>query len=139
MLIQRTCSRVCYNYAVKTPRLPLILLLCTAVLAMRIGGVHVHLHADAHAAPSEVHLTDAGLHDEHPDDVAPHADVEVQVFDNIVAKSGKSGFDGAVLLAVLLFASLLWLPRQAPPLSRIADVTPRPSAFLRPPLRGPPR
>lgn len=105
---------------------------------MRIAGVHVHLHADEHAAPSEIHLTDAGLHDEHHGDVAPHADVEVRLFDNIVAKSGKTGFDGIVLLAALLFAGLFWAPRQAPPPHRTVAFTPLPFHFLRPPLRGPP-
>lgn len=113
--------------------------LCAALLVVRIGGVHLHLHAADHEVPSEIHLADAGLHDEHHPHDAPaaaHAEVEIQ-FDNLLTKT-KSGFDAPVLLAALMLCGLLLWSVRLPPSRYVESFTPLPLPFLRPPLRGPP-
>lgn len=123
----------------KSLRRPLIVSLCAALLVVRIGGVHLHLHAADHEVPSEIHLADAGLHDEHHEHEAPtaaHADVEIQ-FDNLLAKT-KTGFDAPVLLAALILCGLFWISARSTPRRYVESFTPLPLPFLRPPLRGPP-
>ncbi len=124
--------------AVNHARLRFVLLLIAALLAARIGGVHVHLHSGDHTAPSEVHLVDAGLHDEHHGDAAPHAGVEVQIA-GAIAKIGKLGFDLPMLFAALLLGLLILFSAHIGIPRRAEAFVPRTSRYRLPPLRGPPR
>ena len=116
-----------------------IALLCVALVAMRIGGVHLHLCLDGGEPPIALHMSDAGLH--HADEPGTaHADHEVALGADALVKKPFGGlelpmvgFTFALLLFVLTHARDP-LPEFFTPL-RLSPAR----AHLRPPLRGPPR
>jgi len=119
----------------------LIALVCVALLALRVGGLHAHLCLDGAEPPISFHVADSGVH--HLDPLAEaedHADRDVSIASDIVLKKPFGDLDlslvaafGAVLL--FLFARRRELPPLSPQPIRVRSSSPR----LRPPLRGPPR
>jgi len=126
-------------FASRNFRLQLVLL-CAAVVVLRIGGTHLHLCFDGSEPPVSLHLSDSGVH--HGDEAAPspHADQDVSIGAEALVKKYSAAFDLAALAFV--FALLLFfLPRVRNPLPDFfATAHPAFARLrLRPPLRGPPR
>lgn len=120
----------------RRPSLTFIALLCVSVLFVRLGGMHLHLCLDGQETASEMHWSDAGIHNDEEHTSQAHDDRDID-YSDIVGKTSKSFGDLplAVLAAILLFA-FVRTPRLRP--SVTAAIFPlTPSAFL-PPLRGPP-
>ena len=115
-----------------------IAFLCAMLLVMRLGGAHLHLCLDGSEPPISLHVADSGEH--HPDETAaPHADQDVAIGADVLAKKSGGGFDLAALAFAVAF--LLFLTFRAPGIRPEALTLPLRSARtrLRPPLRGPPR
>jgi hypothetical protein len=118
----------------------LTVLLCVAVVVLRIGGTHLHLCFDGSEAPVSLHLQDFGPHHGEEAASAPHADQDVSIGAEALVKKSSAVLD----LAALAFVSallLFFLPRLRNPLPGFF-APPRLSPArirLRPPLRGPPR
>jgi len=119
----------------------LIAFVCVAMVALRVGGLHVHMCFDGSEPPMSFHVEDSGIH--HVDEVATgdaHADRDLAIASDLVVKKPFADSDLSLLVAfgaLLLF--LLARPRELLPCSsppvRIRSTRIR----LRPPLRGPPR
>ncbi|MGH8443178.1 MAG: hypothetical protein ACREVZ_03910 [Burkholderiales bacterium] len=116
----------------------LIALIGVSVLSARVSGIHLHLCRDGQEPPATVHVSDAGIHDEHHDLAdEQHSNVDV-LLDDGLAKTAKSLFDlpslagpTAVSFVLIALQGTVWtLGDQS--LSRAVR------RFLRPPLRGPP-
>lgn len=132
-------NRPVFRFARK-PQL-LITLLCVTLIALRVGGVHVHLCMDGSEPPLSVHVADSGVHHlDEADEGDAHADRDVAIASDVVVKKPSGDFDLTLLAAfgaLLLF--VLARPRQRitfPPVPARATTA---RAHLRPPLRGPPR
>lgn len=116
----------------------LLLMICLAVLAMRVTGVHLHLCLDGQEPAQSLHWSDSGMHDDVEHASTTHADVDLSLFSEGLVKKMPSGFDLPALLA-LAFAlfSLALIPTfQRPEPTRV-----RAHSFIRffqPPLRAPP-
>jgi hypothetical protein len=119
----------------------LIAMLCVAMLAMRVGGLHVHMCMDGSEPPLSFHVEDSGIH--HVDEAdagEEHADRDFGLATDVVVKKPFSGFD---LTLAAAFCALLFLlltrPRELRP-SHFQPAKVRSARNrLRPPLRGPPR
>lgn len=116
-------------------------ILAIALVAVRTGGVHLHLCADGQEAPVSVHILDAPGHDgdavQHSTDDHEDRDIDVSLSGAFFKKSDV-GADivplvGLFILLVLLPRVVTFLPRQSAPALPIG-----PLAYFRPPLRGPP-
>jgi hypothetical protein len=117
-----------------------VALVCVALVAMRIGGAHLHLCLDGSEPPITLHMSDSGLH--HTDEPAgiTHSDQEVLIGADALVKKSFSDFE----LPLIAFAFVLLLFMFARTRDLLPDffAPPRLSparAHLRPPLRGPPR
>lgn len=118
-------------------RFSLVLLLCTALLAVRTVGDHLHLCFDGTEPPVALHGVDGEFEHELPTAAGGHHDVDVDLFH---ASLAKGALDTPELVG------LLYVTLPVPPvvvterwISRTDE--PRPtslSRYLRPPLRGPP-
>jgi hypothetical protein len=116
----------------------LIALLCAIVLVTRLGGAHLHLCLDGSEPPISLHFADSGEHHS-GESAAPHADQDVAIDADLLAKKSGGDFDPAVLAFAIAFLLLLTF--------RATGVTPEALSLpfrsartrLRPPLRGPPR
>lgn len=117
----------------------LIALLCAVLLVMRLGGAHLHLCLDGSEPPISLHVADSGEHHPAETSTAPHADQDVAIGADVLAKKSGGGFDLAALAFAIAF--LLFLAFRAPGIRPQALALPLRSARtrLRPPLRGPPR
>lgn len=120
---------------------------CVAFLAMRVGGLHLHLCLDGSEVPSAVHFADSGLH--HGDAGSEghavggqlelhHDDIEVNLASDVTAKLAALDLPVIVGALFIAFALLPWL-RTPVPRGFLDGRVPRKSLHLRPPLRGPPR
>jgi hypothetical protein len=121
----------------RTRRLSALLGLCIAFFVVQVAGVHLHLCMDGQEAPSSLHLSDAGLHEDHHDD-GDHDDLDLTGLWNVLAKKPQAGFDLPVLITGLLAS---FMPVVLPvTFSRSAEprITHADSRFYRPPLRAPP-
>jgi len=118
----------------------LIVLLCAAIVVLRIGGTHLHLCFDGSEPPISVHSADSGLHHDVAVASQPHSDQDISLGAEALVKKSSAALDLAALAFV--FALLLFfLPRTPNPLPDFF-APPRLSPArirLRPPLRGPPR
>lgn len=118
----------------------LLTLICVLLLMVRVAGPHLHLCFDGQEAPASFHILDIGLHHAEGHS-APHQDIDVSLAVDGVSKTGKQlNLDD--LPVALLAALLLWVLFQTPRrflLPLLPAVVPARSAFLRPPLRGPPQ
>jgi hypothetical protein len=126
-------------FAVRNLKLSIVLL-CVAVVALRIGGTHLHLCFDGSEPPLSLHLADSGQHHAGGAATAPHTDQDVSIGSEALVKKTSAGLDFAAL-AFAFTLLLFFLPRVRSPLPAFF-VPPRLSparARLRPPLRGPPR
>ncbi|HET8880888.1 MAG TPA: hypothetical protein VFM56_01820 [Solimonas sp.] len=123
--------------APSVPRTLLLTLLCVTLLAVRIGGAHLHFCFDGQEPAASMHVLDIDTHPDAGMDVEHH-DYDVMLGDNSLAKSGTLGIELPVFLIAVIALMLLpraqrrsrmpssaTLPRTAPP-------------FLRPPGRAPP-
>ena len=116
----------------------LAVLLCLALIMVRVGGAHLHLCFDGTEPPASYHAFDDGVHHELPELSVMHQDADVALSGDMSSKPGKSAGDIYVLLFAAVVAwTLLRLPRRfvspRPPL--LASSAP---GLLRPFLRGPP-
>lgn len=117
--------------------LPVLLTLCIAFLGVQVAGVHLHLCLDGREAPSDLHLSDAGLHADHHDD-DEHNDLDLTSLLGVQAKKSPSGLDLPVFIPTPLEGTVsaagpdVFHPAESPPDS-IADYR-----HYRPPLRAPP-
>lgn len=85
-----------------TSRTSWIWLLCIALLAVRIGGAHLHLCFDGSEPPVAMHVGDVVEHGAH--DMGSHSDTDLNLVDNGIAKSLiKIGFMPLLFAALLLF------------------------------------
>ena len=130
----------------------IVLFACFALLAARVNGTHLHLCFDGQEVPAEIHLGDAGLHDDHPLstldlthaehhhallDIPAHDDVDIDITADSLSKLPKLDWPVMALLVMLVFSlsglgSAGFWPRHRA-LHRSS-----PHIYLRPPLRGPP-
>jgi hypothetical protein len=119
----------------------LVTLLCVAVVALRVGGLHLHLCMDGTEPPVSFHVADSGVHHlDEADAGEAHADRDMAIASDVVLKKPFGDVDLALLAAfcaLLLF--MLARRREVSPFpalpARVCSARPR----LRPPLRGPPR
>lgn len=119
----------------------LIALVCVALVALRVGGLHVHMCLDGSEPPLSLHVADSGIH--HLDEIAAgeaHTDRDLAIASDLAVKKPFADVDLPLIVA---FGVLLWFvlarPREllrfsSPPV-RIRSARNR----LRPPQRGPPR
>jgi hypothetical protein len=126
-------------------------LLCAILVALRIAGAHLHLCYDGSEPPVSLHVSDAGgEHSEHAHDGAPgetasahgfeHDDRDVFVAGDALVKKGSGLADLALLAIVCLFLGFVALRSGSGRIPGLDLPLIRPArAFLRPPLRGPPR
>jgi hypothetical protein len=118
----------------------LIVALCVAVFALRVGGLHVHMCLDGSEPPLSFHVVDSGVHHLDETGETAHEDRDMALASDVVLKKLFGDLD-YTLLAILSAVLLILLPRP-----RESFVFPdTPSRFrcarirLRPPPRGPPR
>ena len=114
------------------------LLICVAVLVMRVAGVHVHMCLDGQEPPQSLHWGDAGVHDDEDHASGSHADFEIDLLDEALAKNLPPDLDLPALLvaALVLLSPVLKSLAQKPSPSTIHP--PSVSHFFRPLLRAPP-
>lgn len=115
-----------------------VLLLCSVLLVMRIGGTHWHLCFDGQESPVSIHVADSSFEHSANGVDNQHHDQNVEIGLASLVKHGPVDFDiPPVVIAVLL----LWavFPRSTVPRTRRAPA-PHCSdlSVLLPPLRGPP-
>src|SRR5690242_12528275 len=98
-----------------------IWLLCLVLLAVRMGGAHLHLCFDGMEPPLAVHAGDIVEHgdehaSQHHDENAnkQHADVDLNLVDNGIAKTIKQIAAMPILLAALIVLCLQGLVRTLP-------------------------
>ncbi|TXH04486.1 MAG: hypothetical protein E6R07_07415 [Nevskiaceae bacterium] len=118
-------------------RAHITLLLCIALLVVRVGGAHLHLCFDGQEPSASIHLADAGDLGEHSEWGVPHKDANIDLGNDGLAKLPK--LDLPLLALLLSLALCLFVQRRtgsAPPYAAplFLGVATR---FL-PPLRGPP-
>jgi hypothetical protein len=113
-----------------------IWLFCIALLAVRIGGAHLHLCFDGSEPPISVHVGELSAQDEHGG--IHHADKDLNLVDSGVAKVFVQVLAAPALIAALVVLCLHIVARSipvstyAPPLFRFI-----PQRFSAP--RAPPR
>jgi hypothetical protein len=115
-----------------------MLLLCSVLLVMRIGGAHWHLCFDGREPPVSIHIADSSFEHSSIGIDSQHHDQNVDIGLASLTKHGSADFD---LPPLLLAAFLFWaaIPRRAVPRARKAPVpTWSDLSLLLPPLRGPP-
>lgn len=78
-----------------------IWLLCIVLLAVRIGGAHLHLCFDGMEPPLTVHAGEQIGHDAHHDE--QHTDADLSLLDNGIAKTFAQANITLALLAVFIF------------------------------------
>lgn len=116
----------------------LAVLLCLALIMVRVGGAHLHLCFDGTEPPASYHAFDDSVHHELPDVSVMHQDADVALSGVMYSKPGKSAGDLYVLLfAIALAWTLLRRPRRLPS-PRPPLLTCSAPRLLRPYLRGPP-
>lgn len=112
-----------------------------ALLVVRMGDAHLHLCLDGQEPRSAFHVADRGPH-HHGSSGAEteHLDTDVSLTARMLSKIAKMDFDLPLfVVGALLLWALFALSARAPvAISRPTLATAAP-AFLRPPLRGPPR
>jgi hypothetical protein len=115
-----------------------VLLLCSLLLVMRIGGTHWHLCFDGQEPPVSIHVADSSFEHSATGVESQHHDQNVEIGLASLVKHGSADFD----LPPLVFAVLLlWavFPRLTVPRTRKALAPPFSDlSLLLPPLRGPP-
>jgi hypothetical protein len=117
----------------------LIVLLCAAVIMLRVGGTHLHLCFDGSEPPVSLHVADSGVHHDDAGSTR-HADQDVAIGAEALVKKSSAALDLA-MLAFVLALLLFFVPRTPNPLPDFFTAPRLSSARLRlrPPLRGPPR
>jgi hypothetical protein len=127
------------SFARTNRRTSIVLILCSILLLLRIGGVHLHLCFDGQEPPATLHLLDGGSEHMLDDaDPLPHKDGNLDEASASIVKSLLATFDLPLLLLTVLVA---WLRASQPafPAPQRGDRPLRRSpSFLLPPLRGPP-
>lgn len=114
-----------------------ILLLCTILLVVRLGGAHLHLCFDGQETFASVHLADAGDRFEHTDAEPTHNDSNIDL--SSVGLSKLSKLD--VSLLALIFSIAAWQfgdPRSRWIQVRTVLVSIGSLPHVVPPPRGPP-
>lgn len=118
----------------------LIAFVCVAMVALRVGGLHVHMCFDGSEPPMSFHVEDSGVH--HLDEIAAgdaHDDREMALASDLAVKKPYGDFDLSMLAAfcaLLLF--FIARPRELLPFSPLTVLVRSARTRLRPPLRGPP-
>lgn len=113
-----------------------IWLFCIVILAVRIGGAHLHLCFDGSEQPVSVHVGELVAHDEH--DGIHHTDKDLNLVDSGVAKTLIQVLSAPALIAAIIVLCLSIAergtpsPTYSPPLFRFI-----PHRFTAP--RAPPR
>jgi hypothetical protein len=122
----------------RTSSIGLLTLLCILLVATRMSGVHMHFCLDGSEPPTTLHMEDAGIHHDDHDD-QNHSDIDVSLSSDTLVKSLGSHYDAPLLLTLIFVFGAAVLTK----LCRIHldSLPPLHSqfAFIRPPLRGPPR
>lgn len=77
-----------------------IWLLCIVLLAVRIGGAHLHLCFDGMEPPLAVHAGEPMGHDAHHDE--QHSDADLNLLDNGIAKTFAQANIAPALIAALI-------------------------------------
>jgi hypothetical protein len=75
---------------------------CVTVLVMRAAGAHMHVCLDGQEPPQSLHWGDSGVHVDADHTAGSHADVEIALLDEALAKNLASGWDMPVLPATAL-------------------------------------
>jgi hypothetical protein len=117
----------------------LIVALCIAVFALRVGGLHVHMCLDGSEPPLSIHVEDSGVH--HLDEAAEaaHEDRDLALASDAALKKPSGDLELtllAILSAVLMF--LIARPRELFGFPESAARFLSARSRLRPPPRGPP-
>lgn len=118
-------------------RLSVILLLCTALLAVRTVGDHLHLCFDGTEPAVTLHGPDSDFGHELPSAAGGHNDVDVDVVHASLAKSTveQPALLGLTPVALPLPPSVTTKRWTFPADELLPTSLPR---YFRPPLRGPP-
>lgn len=115
-----------------------VLLLCSLLLVMRIGGTHWHLCFDGREPPVSIHVADSSFEHSTAGIDGQHHDQNVGIGLASLVKLGSAELDvpPLVIAFVLLWAAM---PTLLVPRARKAPARPGRSPFLLlPPMRGPP-
>ena len=115
-----------------------IILLCSVLLIMRVGGTHWHLCFDGQEPPVSIHMVDGAVEHSVSSVEGQHHDQNVDIGWASLVKHGSADFD---LPLLLLTVFLLWavIPRLAVTRARKAPARLWSDlSLLLPPLRGPP-
>jgi len=115
----------------------LVLLLCTALLAVRTVGDHLHLCFDGSEPPVSLHSIDGEFEHPPPSVAGGHHDVDLELFHANLAKS----FPDPIALLGLICVALLFALAPARERWQFPRSEPVPASYfryIRPPLRGPP-
>ncbi|MDB6062917.1 MAG: hypothetical protein JWM78_3020 [Verrucomicrobiaceae bacterium] len=89
-----------------------IWLLCFALIAVRIGGAHLHLCFDGMEQPLAIHAGDIAEHDDHSD--VPHSDTDLNLVDSGIAKTITQLFHLPALIAAIVLLCLQTVARGIP-------------------------
>lgn len=110
------------------------------MVALRVGGLHVHMCLDGSEPPMSLHVADSGVH--HLDEVTvgePHEDRDLALASDLVVKKPFGDLDLSLLAAFgVLLLFLLVRPRELLSFSPLLVPVRSARTRLRPPLRGPP-
>lgn len=123
-------------FSLRTKKTGWIWLFCIVLLAVRIGGAHLHLCFDGTEQPLSVHVGELSAHDEHGG--IHHADKDLNLVDSGVAKAFVQGLYAPVLITAIVMLCLQVVARSTlrstyvPPFFRFI-----PQRFSAP--RAPPR
>jgi len=117
-------------------RLVLFALLCAVVLSPRLGGAHLHLCLDGSSPLITLHVSDVESPDGAHGAGESHDDQTVDVSNPVLGKVWPPGFDGGLLLVLVLLLGTAGVSRPLTLSTWLAP--PGVPPFLRPPLRGPP-
>lgn len=119
----------------------LLILLCTGIVMLRVGGAHLHYCFDGSEPPVTLHI-DGHVGSHHMKggvSAGGHEDMDVSVGVDALVKKVPTLLDLLGLIAALAFFLHL-LPRVqtvVPSFDLVLPFSTR-RAYLRPPLRGPP-
>jgi hypothetical protein len=117
---------------------PILWVVACALLAVRASDAHLHLCFDGQEPRSSLHVSGHAVHHapEHSDE---HVDADISLTATMAAKVAKIDSDDVGAPPAYVPTPLLVsFQAAALPIYR-SGITPTLRAFLRPPLRGPPR
>jgi hypothetical protein len=119
--------------------IPMLWVVAFALLAVRVSDAHLHLCFDGQEPRNSLHVSGHAVHHAPTDHSDEHIDADISLVATMAAKVAKIDSDDAAVLPVSAQTPRFFsLPTAVLPTYR-TGFTLAIRAFLRPPLRGPPR